>query len=84
LTKRRDRETDACYPPEELDDVVRGLGTTKVDHIVARHTHTAVASLFDGRPVIARHAYGRAFGRIDYRLEPDSPAMLNASELLAP
>jgi 2',3'-cyclic-nucleotide 2'-phosphodiesterase (5'-nucleotidase family) len=68
----RDAQADGCDSRDEVDDVVRGLGSVKVDGIVAGHTHAAVASLFDGTPVIESHSYGRAFGRIDYRLERDA------------
>lgn len=68
----RAADADGCDRKEEVDEVIRDLGDAHVDGIVAGHTHAAVASVFEGVPVIESHSYGRAFGRIDYVLKRDA------------
>ena len=59
----------SCKPDAEIFDVARALPPGSVDAIFAGHTHAAVAQLVNGIPIVEAYARGRAFSRIDLRLD---------------
>jgi len=64
-------DASSCDKDEELFQVLHDLPKGTVDVIVAGHTHAGMAHLIDGVAVIESFASGRAFGRVDLRIEPD-------------
>ena len=64
-------DTSSCDKREELFEMLRDLPRGTVDVIVAGHTHAGIAHRIDGIAVIESFSSGRAFGRVDLRLEPD-------------
>ncbi len=61
-------DLSTCDQGEELFEMVRALPAGAVDVIVAGHTHAAMAHLVNGVAVIESYANGRAFGRVDLRI----------------
>jgi 2',3'-cyclic-nucleotide 2'-phosphodiesterase (5'-nucleotidase family) len=59
----------SCKPEAEIFDVARALPAGTVDAIFAGHTHAGVAQLVNGIPIVEAYARGRAFSRIDLRLD---------------
>jgi len=59
----------SCKPDAEIFDVARALPAGSVDAIFAGHTHAGVAQLVNGIPIVEAYARGRAFSRIDLRLD---------------
>ncbi len=59
----------SCDPDEEIFRVARALPLGAVDVIVAGHTHQGIAHVVNGVAVIESFAMGRAFGRVDLRVE---------------
>ncbi|MDH5491072.1 MAG: bifunctional metallophosphatase/5'-nucleotidase, partial [Myxococcales bacterium] len=74
---------DSCELDSELFELARALPAGSVDAIVGGHTHQAIAHRVAGIPVIESFAHGRAFGRIDLRVDPETGRLLDA-ELFAP
>jgi 2',3'-cyclic-nucleotide 2'-phosphodiesterase (5'-nucleotidase family) len=54
-----------CDDKSEIVRLAKALPSGLVDVIVAGHTHSAIAHVIHGIPVIESHANGRAFGRVD-------------------
>jgi len=69
LTNPADLST--CDTEEELFVMARALPRGLVDVIVAGHTHAAVAHRINDIAVIESYASGRAFGRVDLRVNAD-------------
>lgn len=59
----------SCKPEAEIFDVARALPPGTVDAIFAGHTHAGVAQLVSGVPIVEAYARGRAFSRIDLRVD---------------
>jgi len=59
----------SCKPDAEIFDVARALPAGAVDAIFAGHTHAGVAQLVNGIPIVEAYARGRAFSRIDLRVD---------------
>ena len=59
----------SCKPDAEIFDVARALPAGSVDAIFAGHTHAGVAQLVNGIPIVEAYARGRAFSRVDLRLD---------------
>lgn len=64
-------DVSSCDQKEELFRVLHDLPRATVDVIVAGHTHAAIAHRIDGIAVIESFSSGRAFGRVDLRIDPD-------------
>ena len=68
-----DPEADGqCEDDQEIMDLVKSLPAGIVDVIVAGHTHAGMATKVRGVPVIESFANGRAFGRVDVTVDPDT------------
>ena len=65
---------ESCDDTAEIFDVARALPAGLVDVILAGHTHAALAHTVNGIAIVQAHARGRAFSRVDVRL--DRPGML--------
>jgi 2',3'-cyclic-nucleotide 2'-phosphodiesterase (5'-nucleotidase family) len=63
-------DSSSCQRDEELFQVIHDLPRDTVDVIVAGHTHSGVAHRIDGVAVIESFSSGRAFGRVDLRIDP--------------
>jgi 2',3'-cyclic-nucleotide 2'-phosphodiesterase (5'-nucleotidase family) len=63
-------DLSTCDQEEELFEMVKGLPSGAVDVIVAGHTHAAMAHRVNDIAVIESYANGRAFGRVDLRINP--------------
>jgi 5'-nucleotidase len=59
----------SCTHEAEIFDVARALPAGTVDAIFAGHTHAGVAQVVNGVPIVEAYARGRAFSRIDLRLD---------------
>lgn len=62
-------DLSSCKPDAEIFDVARAVPPGSVDAIFAGHTHAGVAQLVNGIPIVEAYARGRAFSRIDLRLD---------------
>jgi 5'-nucleotidase len=62
-------DTSSCEQDEELFQVIRALPHGMIDVFVAGHTHQVVAHRIEGVATIESMAQGRAFGRVDLRIE---------------
>jgi 2',3'-cyclic-nucleotide 2'-phosphodiesterase (5'-nucleotidase family) len=60
---------DACEPNEEIFTVARALPAGTVDMIAAGHTHQMVAHRVNGIAIVQAQSEGRAFGRVDLRID---------------
>ncbi len=63
-------DVSSCDQEEELFTMIRALPPGVVDVIVAGHTHAAMAHRVGEVAVIESYANGRAFGRVDLRINP--------------
>ncbi len=63
-------DLSSCDQEEELFEMVKALPPGAVDVIVAGHTHAAMAHRINDISVIESYANGRAFGRVDLRINP--------------
>ncbi|MEZ4404838.1 MAG: 5'-nucleotidase C-terminal domain-containing protein [Kofleriaceae bacterium] len=63
-------DLSSCDQEEELFTVARALPPGLVDVIVAGHTHAAMAHRIGEIAVVESYASGRAFGRVDLRINP--------------
>jgi len=59
----------SCSPDAEIFEVARALPAASVDAIFAGHTHAGVAQIVNGIPIVEAYARGRAFSRIDLRVD---------------
>ncbi|MEI9940750.1 MAG: bifunctional UDP-sugar hydrolase/5'-nucleotidase [Pseudomonadota bacterium] len=59
----------SCKPDAEIFDVARAVPAGSIDAIFAGHTHAGVAQIVNGIPIVEAYARGRAFSRIDMRLD---------------
>jgi len=60
---------DSCDVRSEIFAIARALPRRAVDAIVAGHTHQGLAHRVAGIPIIQAYANGRAFGRVDLKLD---------------
>jgi 2',3'-cyclic-nucleotide 2'-phosphodiesterase (5'-nucleotidase family) len=63
-------DLSSCDQEEELFSMVKDLPAGAVDVIVAGHTHAAMAHRVNDIAVVESYANGRAFGRVDLRINP--------------
>ena len=63
-------DLSSCEQEEEIFQVARALPPGLVDVIVAGHTHAAMAHRINDIAVIESYSSGRAFGRVDLRINP--------------
>jgi 2',3'-cyclic-nucleotide 2'-phosphodiesterase (5'-nucleotidase family) len=77
------QDTRSCSTREELVRVLGQLPKGTVDLAVGGHTHAGMAHVIHGVPVIESMAYGKAFGRIDVRVDISSKQILGM-EVLPP
>jgi 5'-nucleotidase len=61
----------SCETEEEIFPVAEALPRGLVDVIVAGHTHAAMAHRINDIAVIESYSNGRAFGRVDLRINAD-------------
>jgi 2',3'-cyclic-nucleotide 2'-phosphodiesterase (5'-nucleotidase family) len=64
-------DTSSCETDEELFELIGALPRGLVDVIVAGHTHAAIAHRIDDIAVIESYSSGRAFGRVDLRINAE-------------
>jgi 5'-nucleotidase len=64
-------DTSSCDTEEELFVMARALPRGLVDVIVAGHTHAAMAHRVNDIAVIESYSSGRAFGRVDLRVNAE-------------
>jgi 2',3'-cyclic-nucleotide 2'-phosphodiesterase (5'-nucleotidase family) len=62
-------DLSSCAPDAEIFEVARALPQGMVDAIFAGHSHAGVAHVVNGIPIAEAFAYGRAFSRVDLRLD---------------
>jgi 5'-nucleotidase len=63
-------DLSSCEQDEEIFQVARALPPGLVDIIVAGHTHAAMAHRVNDIAIIESYSSGRAFGRVDLRINP--------------
>jgi 2',3'-cyclic-nucleotide 2'-phosphodiesterase (5'-nucleotidase family) len=61
-----------CDDDQEIMALLSALPAGMVDVVVAGHTHAGMATKVRGVPVIESFANGRAFGRVDVTVDPDT------------
>jgi 5'-nucleotidase len=64
-------DDSSCDKSDELFRLLRDLPRGAVDVIVGGHTHAGIAHRLDGVAVIESYSAGRAFGRVDLRIDGD-------------
>jgi 2',3'-cyclic-nucleotide 2'-phosphodiesterase (5'-nucleotidase family) len=69
----------SCDPRQEIFDVARALPRGAVDLIVAGHTHKGVAHRVNGIPIVEAFADGRAFNRVDLRVDRGTGRVVGAT-----
>jgi 2',3'-cyclic-nucleotide 2'-phosphodiesterase (5'-nucleotidase family) len=62
-------DLSSCAPGSEIFEVAHALPPGTVDAIFAGHSHAGVAQIVNGIPIVEAYARGRAFSRIDLRLD---------------
>jgi 5'-nucleotidase len=78
----RPDDLSSCDDAAEIFGLARKLSATDVDLIIGGHTHAAVAHHVNGIPVIESMSNGRAFGRVDLRVDRSTGRVL--SHTIAP
>jgi 2',3'-cyclic-nucleotide 2'-phosphodiesterase (5'-nucleotidase family) len=68
----------SCDPDEEIFRVARALPPGLVDAIAAGHTHQGVAHRVAGVAVVQAFSGGRAFARVDLRIDLDRGRVVRA------
>jgi 5'-nucleotidase len=63
------KNLSSCDPNAEIFDLAQNLPDGLVNAIVAGHTHAGLAHEVAGIPIVQSYWGGRAFGRIDLRLD---------------
>ncbi len=76
-------DLSSCDDSSEVFDVARSLPPGTLDAIVAGHTHAGLAHTVGGVPIIQAYSGGRAFGRVDLRVDPVT-GRVQSSRLFAP
>jgi 5'-nucleotidase len=71
-------DTGSCVSDAEIFEVARALPAGLVDVIVAGHTHSTVAHYVNGIAIIESYAKGRAFGRVDLRVDLDEGRVVSS------
>lgn len=61
-------DLSSCDTQEELFKVLGDIPKGAIDVVIAGHTHAAIAHRFNDAAVIESYSSGRAFGRVDLRL----------------
>ena len=64
-------DASSCDKADELFRMLHDLPRGTVDVIVGGHTHAGIAHRLDGVAVIESYSSGRAFGRVDVKLDAD-------------
>jgi 5'-nucleotidase len=67
-----------CQPGSELVPMVEAIPRGRIDAVVGGHTHSLVAHEIAGVPAIVSYSSGRAFGRIDLRLDAQGKVLGSA------
>jgi 2',3'-cyclic-nucleotide 2'-phosphodiesterase (5'-nucleotidase family) len=62
-------DLSSCTSDAEIFEVARAMPSGLVDAIFAGHSHAGVAQIVNGIPIAEAFARGRAFSRIDLRLD---------------
>lgn len=71
-------DLSSCKPEAEIFDVARALPAGTVDALFAGHTHAGVAQVVSGIPIVEAYARGRAFSRIDLRVDGTTHRVLES------
>ncbi len=66
----------SCGADDEIFDVARAMPPGLVDAIFAGHSHTGIAHIVNGIPIVEAYAYGHSFSRIDLRLDGQTHRVL--------
>ncbi len=69
-------DISSCAPEHEIYQVANALAPGTVDVIVAGHTHRAMAHEINGIAIIESFAKGKAFGRVDLKVEASGEVSL--------
>jgi 5'-nucleotidase len=72
-------DLSSCDAAAEIFEVARKLPAGAVQAIVAGHTHKSIAHEVAGIAVIQSGAYGVAFGRVDFTVDPATGKLLKVS-----
>jgi 5'-nucleotidase len=71
-------DLSSCDSSAEIFDLARALPHGLVDAIVAGHTHSAIAHVVEGIPIVQSYWGGRAFGRIDLTIDAAARRVIHA------
>lgn len=76
-------DLSSCDDTSEIFELVRALPAGTLDAIVAGHTHAGLAHVVEGVPIIQAYSGGRAFGRVDLRVDART-GRVQSAKLFAP
>ena len=68
----------SCDTDHEVFRLVDALPPGTVDVIVAGHTHAGIAHRYGGVAIVESFSYGRAFGRVDLRIDREAGRVVEA------
>jgi 5'-nucleotidase len=71
-------DADGCDPKSEMFEAARALPAGAVDVFVGGHTHAGVAHRVNGIALIESLSYGKAFGRVDLTVDPQTRRVVSA------
>lgn len=72
------QDLSSCDPNAEIFDLAHDVPPGAIDAIVAGHTHAGLAHVVAGIPIVQSYWGGRAFGRIDLRVDRTSGRVVSA------
>lgn len=70
---------DRCEVDAEIARMAHALPPGAVDVVVAGHSHAGVAHRFGGVAVVEAYSYGRAFSRVDLRVDRATRRVVDAN-----
>ncbi|MEM9531826.1 MAG: metallophosphatase [Pseudomonadota bacterium] len=69
-------DLSSCRPDSEIFQVARALPSGLVNQIIAGHVHQGIAHRVNGIAITSGYSNARAFGRVDYQIEPQTGTVL--------
>jgi len=76
-------DLSSCDDTSEIFELVRSLPAGTLDAVVAGHTHAGLAHVVEGVPIIQAYSGGRAFGRVDLRID-QATGRVQSAQLFPP
>ncbi len=78
-------DTSSCDEKTgEIFDMMRGLPPNTLDAVVAGHTHSVMAHIVNGTPVIETYGLGRFFSTIELFVDPKTKKVIPSKTSMTP